>query len=342
MNGMEIANRMPFNFSALSKYRLELMGISAVFIMICHSQAFCKDIFTNSNYFLTLLGNITIQFNIGVDIFLILSGIGLYYAFERKPKFSSYYLKRIVNVYIPFVIINLIRVIYFDILKEYKGKKAILFDATGISFFQGKTLAGWYVMFIMVMYLIFPLIYKCMKKLERTKLEFPLLVLVITSLVGVMYLLKDNKIFTTYEIALTRIPVFLVGCYCGKLTKEKKNFSIPFYAMCVLAFFVKCYCIYLDDVFFNRISSMLSAFTMIFLCLVLFEFAPKGIVKFFKWLGTMSLELYLTHYCIYKVIYNYSKELRTAWVYLIILIISLFLSILLNKSKNIIIKKLFN
>lgn len=329
------------NFASLSTYRSEIMGISAIFIMICHSQAFCKDIFNGRSELNVLFGNIAIQFNIGVDIFLILSGIGLYYAYEKHPKFINYYLKRVVNVYIPFVIINLIRVIYFDVIKEFAGHKALLFDASGLSFFMGKTLAGWYVLFAMLLYLVYPLIYKCIKILQKTRFELLILIAVIISLVSIMYIYKDNDIFNTYEIALTRIPVFLAGCYCGRLTLEKKQFGIGFYSLVIFGFVIKCICIYIDDVFFNRISSLFSAFTMIYFVLIFFQIAPKFLLKFFKWLGTFSLELYLTHYCIYKVVYNYSKELRTIWIYLLIIAVSLILSVALNKIKTKLIKKLF-
>ncbi len=341
MSQNKLQKQKPNNFGLFSTYRLELMGISAIFIMICHSQAFCKDIFHNSSELNTLFGNIAIQFNIGVDIFLILSGIGLYFAFEKHPKFTSYYLKRIVNVYIPFVVINLIRVIYFDVIKEFTGHKALLFDSTGISFFLGKTLAGWYVLFAMLLYLVYPLIYKCIKLLEKTKIELLVLIAVIITLISVMYIYKDNEIFNTYEIALTRIPVFLAGCYCGRLTFQKKNFGVGFYSIVFSGFVIKCACIYIDDGFFNRISSLLSSFTMIYFVLVFFQIAPMFILRFFKWLGTFSLELYLTHYCIYKVVYNYSKELRTIWIYLLILAVSLILSVVLNKIKSKLIKKLF-
>ena len=66
---------MTFNLSLLSKYRTELMGISALLILICHSVAYIS--MPNFMKYTLSLGNI------GVDLFLFISGMGLWYSLEK-------------------------------------------------------------------------------------------------------------------------------------------------------------------------------------------------------------------------------------------------------------------
>lgn len=68
-----------YDYSILSKYKNELMGISIILIIIFHFF----DINVNcANMLICKLWSGVIS-SIGVDIFLILSGIGIYYSFSK-------------------------------------------------------------------------------------------------------------------------------------------------------------------------------------------------------------------------------------------------------------------
>lgn len=64
------------DLNKISQYRTPLMGISAILIILCHANLY--DIKVNSliHYLLTFG-------NVGVDIFLFLSGIGCYYSLQN-------------------------------------------------------------------------------------------------------------------------------------------------------------------------------------------------------------------------------------------------------------------
>ena len=91
------------NLSDLSAYRTQLMGIATLMIIICHANA----------YHVLLprfLASLFVWGNFGVDIFLFLSGIGLYYSLSKrnthkKDDYISFYKKRGVRIYIPYIII---------------------------------------------------------------------------------------------------------------------------------------------------------------------------------------------------------------------------------------------
>lgn len=63
------------NLGDLSNYRTELMGFSALLILICHSTAYI-DMPSIVVYAFSVA-------NIGVDLFLFFSGMGMWYSLQR-------------------------------------------------------------------------------------------------------------------------------------------------------------------------------------------------------------------------------------------------------------------
>ena len=75
-----------FNLGLLSKYRTTLMGIAAIFIILCHIPQYGVEVHHT-------LRSILIYGNIGVDIFLFLSGLGCYYSCQSAVGFLIQKLK---------------------------------------------------------------------------------------------------------------------------------------------------------------------------------------------------------------------------------------------------------
>lgn len=66
------------NLNVFSQYRSALMGFSTILILICHSIEYVgvdKGI----------MYHLLVQGNRGVDIFLFLSGIGIFYSLSKIP-----------------------------------------------------------------------------------------------------------------------------------------------------------------------------------------------------------------------------------------------------------------
>lgn len=66
-----------FNLNLISKYRAELMGGSTLLILICHAAG-------NDVLMPKWLMYVVAQAQLGVDIFLFLSGMGLYYSLSTN------------------------------------------------------------------------------------------------------------------------------------------------------------------------------------------------------------------------------------------------------------------
>lgn len=102
------------NFNDINKYRTAIMGFAALWIYFYHEQGyewchvyFSPQIVSRLLYFIKRLGFC------GVDIFLLLSGIGLVYAIE-KSSIGTFYRRRLERVFVPFVILGVCTALPFS------------------------------------------------------------------------------------------------------------------------------------------------------------------------------------------------------------------------------------
>ena len=70
---------MKTDLSLLSKYRTELMGFSAIGILMCHATG-------NNVAMPSVLWQICSLGQIGVSIFFLLSGMGMYYSLLKTER----------------------------------------------------------------------------------------------------------------------------------------------------------------------------------------------------------------------------------------------------------------
>ena len=74
----------------LSRYRGELMGFAMLAVLFFHVGGNHNETFF---YCLSRCGNV------GVDMFLFLSGVGLWFAWAKKPSLALFFKRRYVRVY---------------------------------------------------------------------------------------------------------------------------------------------------------------------------------------------------------------------------------------------------
>lgn len=297
-----------FNYYGFSRHRGFLMGFAAVMIVIFHGRYFVE--LGSDIGILNAVFNLLWQFNIGVEIFLLLSGIGLYFSFESKNvNFKQYYMKRLLNVYLISLIVDLPYVIYSSVFIEKRSVLTGFLEWTKLLNWNGKAELSWYVAFIMVMYAIYPLIYKLMKRLEKTKYEFLVVCAFGVFAFGVCFVL--NHFFpNVYGIrtALMRVPVFIAGCYLGKLVYNKQQYSNRIYVVCAVGIIMWAVLTYIRDS--NMVRRVCHCLLSVALCVILISIADflkskvNFVYKFFDFLGSMSLELYLVHMNIETALFN--------------------------------------
>lgn len=325
------------DYGEFSTHRSFLMGVAAIAIMIFHISV---------NYAIpdNPVTNLVYDFNIGVEIFLLMSGIGLYFSFNnKKVDFKHYYIKRILNVYLIFLIINFPAMICEDFILEQKGILQFFIDWFSFKTWQGISTVGWYVCFAMVLYLIYPVIFKILKWAQTKNFDLILVILFCVVWVGFCFaLFKLSPVaFDRTEIAITRVPIFIIGCYMGKFVYEKSTISWKLYAVSFLGIVIwlaiKLTCS--SVLIFNRFSHcLLSISACLILILIINLINIKPIYKFFVYSGGMSLELYLIHCAIMRIVYSVWADAPII-IYALICAVSFVLSIYVSKLRRLIVSK---
>ena len=133
--------------SILSEYRSSLMGFAILYIMFFHLEGHCPYI--HSHFF--ILGNT------GVEIFLLLSGLGLYYSLSRENTINIklFYKKRMLRILPAFWMV----IIPLSIINLIKGEIPLGLAITrilGLSAFNEGANGYWYITAILICYIFTP------------------------------------------------------------------------------------------------------------------------------------------------------------------------------------------
>ena len=311
----------------LSKYRTELMGIACLSVILGHfTDLNTHQINYNTNLFFRF-----IQIgNVGVDIFLLLSGIGLYYSYNRSKE--KYYLKRCTRILIPYLLICVPYYIWKDLFLD---EGIFWMDVTQLSFFTEGMITTWYVPAILILYFLYPAFYKLLYKNYKGMTIGSVLTIACGIWGGCCLGIKMlvPQFYANIEIFLTRIIVFMIGCYLGKVVKDSnqlKQSSIFISALYFVTYiFVFRYQVKLPA-FWTRMCYIGLAVCICILGVLLLTIVNKPHYPILDFLGNRSIELYLCHVLIRKIYYFYFIGFSDNYHvldYIVIVTISVILSI---------------
>lgn len=287
---------MSLNWNLLSKYRGQLCGISILWVMLFHLTEIKKN---KLPYVLQDLYGFLVHGNLGVEIFLFLSGMGLFYSLKNSNDITEFYNKRVKKILLPYLLIS---GTYFFINNILVSNNVTLFlkNITMYSFWAEGNRAVWFICIIVPLYIVYPFLHKYIFEDKKALLWLFLIILLLY--VGI-YLLKvcDLKAYVKIEIALTRIPVFLSGCYFGKLSYENKELGIWEKVLILFLLIMGLYAF--DHKNFSlltwklmRIPYFILGIVFPWFFIILLEFINSNrLNKMLCYMGGISLELYLSH-----------------------------------------------
>lgn len=284
---------MNLSWGLLSKYRNELYGFSIIWIILFHGIILKKCALPKS---LKILEDFLERGNLGVEIFLFLSGVCLYSSMKNDCNILNFYKKRLIRIFSSLFIICGTYWFYTCIIQ---GKNFIKFfyNITFYSFWSKYDGQVWFVALIIPLYFLYPYLYKYWLSLSKNKLLILFVMVFGIYALCFMYSQLDWKNYKGIEIALTRIPVFLVGCYCGEYVYEDKKLDKIFLiglliSMLVGFILIKNYSLVKG----LRFAYFLIGLGLQLLISIVLEFwNNKAINKQLSVCGRLSLELYLVH-----------------------------------------------
>ena len=297
------------DFGVLSKYRNQIYGVSALWIMLFHFWGFgfipCED----QGIARALLSN----GRIGVDIFLFLSGMSLYFSYHKRPDARTFYSRRLLRLLVPVYLISVPRWIHEYLVLTWKPDEFVM-SASLLKLFVVGDNTVWFVSFILLCYVMYPVIYEVAIR-DRTHRQRMVEMLALCAFALLWFWLLHGHsiaIFTRYEIWVGRVPSFLLGCAVGPLVYERKRLPVPLVVCsCVVALgYLAMFEQWLMPRWWWRASlapcGAAIAIVLGVLCMAADKaFSGRGaVLKALGSLGGVSLELYLTHICARYVVWR--------------------------------------
>ncbi len=274
----------------LSRYRGELMGAAIVFIILFHVPLARTDAF----FGLRRCGNI------GVDMFLFLSGIGLWYAWTKQPSVTHFYRRRLLRLFPAWLVVS--SAYYLQRFDFEAGDYLDLFlDITvNWGFWLHDELTFWYVPAIMMLYLWAPLY---MKLIARHPVYRWLPVLMVCWCVIVQWVVPVHQAVGHIEIFWSRVPIFFLGINCGELVRQDRRIEpAGRWLVWITLLMTAAACIWLEQMrhgrfplFAERMVYIPLTVSLLLLLCDFFRIVPAWCSRTCVFLGGLSLEIYLIH-----------------------------------------------
>ena len=324
-----------FQLNWISQYRDELFGIAILTVLFLHFTMLHLPYYKGSQNMSYRIIRLLRRYltSSGVDIFVFLSGMGLYYSFSKNENIRSFYARRLRRVLIPYILVGGIFWIHVDCFTQNIGFRRALADFFYVTFFTEGVNNLWFVGFICVMYLLFPAEYHLIYKAKRGRLWF-VLTMAASVLLAVCMSRFTPALFKNTNIAVTRIPVFFLGIYAGRSIKENRTIPHAAAAGFILLGFLARYCVvhYHIKGYVNRYATSIFGLAVMMLCIyvlrLLHSVRPvRAILRFF---GRYSLEFYLLHILLWQLMGEKGWPLHEKKGYLIMVCICAVLAVLLG------------
>ena len=320
----------------ISRYRGELMGIAMIFIFLFHVALPRSDMF----FGLRRVGNI------GVDMFLFLSGVGLWFSWMKHPSLKLFFKRRYLRVYPAWFIISCL---YYIPHFHGGGVRAwvdLIGDITiNWDFWLHDELKFWYIPAMMMLYLFAP---PYMQLIRRHPVYRWLPVVMILWCILVQYVSPIHNAVGHIEIFWSRLPIFFIGINMGEAVRRKDKMDGASIWMILIVFAMTLSAsIFLEQelhghfpIYVERMLYIPLTITTILLLNRVFRRTPKWFNTIFKFVGALSLECYLIHI---HFVLDYIPKTCGYWTtFLVCVVITMPLAWLLSKIVNYISKFIEN
>lgn len=280
----------------ISIYRSELMGWAILWIMMLH--------FTFNQ--VKPLGFIAQYGFAGVDVFIFVSGFGLFFSLDKNDNLISFYRKRLLRIFPTYYIIGIIT----NLLLTHDDILTFLFRYSTIGFWIGREYAEWFIPSIILLYFLAPFI----KKLIDKK-WFAIICVIIACLYISAYYLTDKEeiLDRSHFFILYRIPAFMFGMICAYWLKNNMS---SHYFLCILILgipFSIYFYPYHHQVYNFKYYSLGFLLPLFLTLFILLSKYTKWISLVVKKIGLASLEIYLIQGMFFTLVINGVTSIYPEW-----------------------------
>lgn len=264
------------------------MGLAAIMIIACHAPA--------SGVLMPNLAHKALSVgNLGVDVFLLLSGLGCWFSLNKSPQVmwgGQFYKKRFFRVYIPYLIIY----VPFNICLLCLGQYEILDSLSSILTLEYwlHHRGAWFVSLLVPLYLLCPLLNKLLSGEKKWFMCLATVLLITVFSAIPLDASKDNVLYNI-QFAMSRVPSFIIGMSLGQSCKEGKGISA--YWIVVLLIIYVVFRISFRSFNVAYLTVPIITCLLIAICCLCEKYS---VYAFLTFMGTISLESYLTNITLNK------------------------------------------
>ncbi|MDO4485182.1 MAG: acyltransferase [Bacillota bacterium] len=331
-----------FDLGWISKYRNELFGIAIVAIMLFHYSVDFNSAIEKGRIGMEpflLKSCIILDYykwisSIGVEIFVFLSGMGLYYSFYNNNNIGTFYKKRYKRILVPYLIVASVFWAFKDFKFQGEGLKEYLQDISFVTFFTDGVHTIWFIALMIVLYLLFPVIYKLLDR-EKNRTAVLIILLVLAYGMPIVLFYSNQMMYDRISIAVTRIPLFILGCYFGKYIKS--GYRVPYshiLIFAVIAIFIKYCRLCLDfEPYMSRYLDGIFALGLLIMLTSAIEICKNfnALNRLWRFFGKYSLELYMVHVSMRNLMKEFGYDAYRISQYFGMIVLAIVVSVLLNK-----------
>ena len=242
----------------------------------------------------------------GVEIFMLVSGLGLFYSLHSNHNIIQFYKKRLLRIFPTYYILGIFAsfLLFHDNIIDY------LYRYSTVGFWAGGLYWEWYIPSIVILYLLSPLF-----KYILDKRYFILLFCIGVSILVITYYIicQRNILDRVHFFFVYRIPAFILGMVCAYWIKN--NISTKYYyAFLIAGIPIFCYFFpqhhQLSNYKYFSLLFLLPFFTLLFIVISKYIKKYNPIIRA---IGNASLEIYLVQSILFYALTNDLVIIPSVW-----------------------------
>lgn len=278
---------MYFHIKKLSAKRTQIMGAAMLLVVFFYSSFEFGAVPP-----LQFIKSIS---DVGVDCFLLVSGLGIYFSLNRNSDIPNYLTRRIKRIVPAYLLVNGLWFVLMDFILNPNGIGAFLFDLSSLSFWFKGQLTTWYLSALLLLQILTPGYIRLWKKHKSLNQIAIVVILMICIIIRLLPGLNDAV--GHLLIFMFRIPIYLLGLSLGaRLCGDQEYIKVPICLGLLLLF--ACIYILLST---GNILSLYTPWAFRYAAFIPIAFLLSyGITmipnnRILTFFGERSLEIYLLH-----------------------------------------------
>ncbi len=330
---------------------IDLLRVSSLILVFLHHvlAQFKAGNFPITNYFPTKILGYSLG-DIAVSCFIVISGFSLYYTHKDKLNPLSFIKKNLFKLYLPYWIYFFFFTIISLVLSRtlsFRSIPYIIFGATGLDniynsffYYPYHQLSDWFLGFILIFYLLIPLIFIVYNKIRSAKLT--LFLTGLFSLSMFILLLETPWADKAIRFPLVRVFEFVIGVYLADFFFRKNHiFKPPQILWFVIPIIIIIKLIFNSNPITNWLTLSLFFipifYLFYFLDLIVFKKIPLLMAKLVNKLANLSYVFFLCHHQIifyYRALRPYHLSMMPYNLYgemLLLLVVIIITTLIITK-----------